>query len=67
VEFAEDVIRTLAGSYLNTDYIANTLYYDSRPFNFIDILAKVELNEQKVIAEMNGMSYKELFGHEPLA
>lgn len=66
VEFAEEVIRTLAGNFLNTDYIANTLYFESRNFDFIYILAKLEQDEHIAIAAKNNMTFRDLVGHDPL-
>ncbi|WP_431199636.1 hypothetical protein ACQ86K_01210 [Mucilaginibacter sp. P19] len=65
-EFAEEIIRTLADTFLDTDYIANTLYFDSRSFDFIYMLAKAEQDENITIAEQANMSFKELFGYDPL-
>lgn len=66
VQFAEDIIRTLAGTYLDTDYIANTLYFDSMRFDFIYTLAKAEQDANIATAEQTNMSFKELFGYDPL-
>lgn len=65
VELAEDVIRTLAGTYLDTDYVANTLYFDSKNFDFIHQLAILEQDENIAIAEQTQIPFKELFGYEP--
>ncbi|MET4139687.1 hypothetical protein [Pedobacter sp. UYP1] len=66
VGFAEEVIRTLAGTYLDTDYIVNTLYYDSRNFDFIHTLAKLEQDKHIALAAQNNMTFSDLFGHDPL-
>ncbi len=65
VEFAEEIIRTLAGTYLNIDYIANTLYFDSQSLDFIHILAKLEQDEHIAIAAQNNMTFRDLVGHDP--
>lgn len=62
LEFATEVIRTLAGKYLKTDYIAQTLYYDSKNFNLVKILVEAEQQKRQQIVKETGMSYKELFG-----
>jgi hypothetical protein len=42
IVFAEELLQYLAGITCNEHYVFNTLYYDSRQFNFIKILSGLE-------------------------
>lgn len=60
VDLAEEIIRSVSGQILDNDYIFRSLYFHSRPFDFVKILSEVEYKYYKDIAESNGMSYDEL-------
>lgn len=67
IDLAEEIIRTVADRLTEVDYIVYPLYYNSKNFDLIYNLAYYEQEEYRKIADQQGMSFKDLVGHEPLS